>query len=82
MTPREYTLHRIILLGIEIKGREGRDDYRVQALRSLYLALKTDPGDASPHVTIARKGFSGLDLLHLDRILVDEKSIVQLTQRR
>jgi hypothetical protein len=81
MTPRDYTLTRIVLLGLDIKSREGRDDYRVRALRELYLSLK-DGSDAGPHISKVRGLFIGLDLIHLDRILIDEKRIHQLEQRK
>jgi hypothetical protein len=80
VTPREYTLYRIILLGIEIKGREGRDDHRVQALRNLYKELKTEP-DIAKLFGEARRHFIGLDLIHFDRILVDEVDIKQLARK-
>ena len=76
MTPREYTLLRIVLLGMDIKAKEGRNSYKVAALRELYLALKA-PGDASPHFAKVRSSFIGADLIHLDRILVDEVGIIQ-----
>ena len=78
MTTREYTLRRIILLGLDIKAREGRDDYRVAVLRNLYLELKKNAGDPAPHFASIRHNFIGLDLLHFDRILVDEVRINQL----
>lgn len=82
MTLREYTLHRIILLGLRIKARDGRDDYKVQLLRELYLTLK---GSNDINITdcfdCVRKHFIGLDLICLDQILIDEISISQLLQR-
>jgi hypothetical protein len=78
MSPREYTLHRLIILGLDIKAREGRDSHKVEVLRTLYLELKQDQGNAAPHFLKIRKSFIGLDLIHFDRILVDETSIVRL----
>ena len=80
MTPREYTLLRIILLGIDIKAREGRDSYKVDALRELYLAVKSPAAALSPHFAKIRSKFIGADLVHLDRILVDEAGIARLTK--
>jgi len=82
MSPREYTLYRIILLGLDIKAREGRDDYRVKALRDLYAALKQNTDNPAPHFLKVRQNFLGLDLIHFDRILVDETSIIQLLKRQ
>jgi hypothetical protein len=82
MSPREYTLHRIILLGLDIKAREGRNDYRVEALRSLYTELKQDIGNPAPHFLKVRQNFLGLDLIHFDRILVDETRVNQLLKRQ
>jgi hypothetical protein len=81
MTPREYTLHRIVLLGIDIKAREGCEDFRIPILRNLYIELKNDPGDAAPHFSAVRRNFIGLDLLHFDRILVDEVRINKLQRK-
>jgi hypothetical protein len=77
MTPREYTLHRVILLGLDIKAREANyhNKMKVNALRSLYIALKADKGSPAPHFLHARSAFFGLDLIHFDRILIDEVSI-------
>jgi hypothetical protein len=81
MTPREYTLHRIILLGLHIKARDGRDDCKVQLLRELYLTLK---GNSDVNMVdcfdCVRKNFIGLDLICLNQILIDEVGINQLLQ--
>ena len=79
LTPREYTLHRVILLGLDIKSKHGKDDYRVKALRELYLALKQDAGDPTPHFMEVRRIFLGLDLINFDRILTDEARINSLS---
>lgn len=77
MTPREYTLYRIVLLGLDIKSREQNyhNKAKVDALRSLYAALKSDKGSPAPHFLKHRPAFFGIDLIHFDRILVDEVSI-------
>jgi hypothetical protein len=82
MSPREYTLYRIILLGLDIKAREGRDDYRVKSLRDLYTTLKQDIDNPAPHFLKIRQNFLGLDLIHFDRILVDETGINQFLKRQ
>jgi hypothetical protein len=77
MSPREYTLHRIVLLGLDIKAREEsfHNKSKVDALRSLYIILKADKGNPAPHFLNVRQAFFGLDLIHFDRILIDEVSI-------
>jgi len=78
LTPREYTLYRIIILGLEIKAKWGHNNYRVGALRDLYKEVKADNSDASVYFAKYRKCFIGLDLLHFNRILIEEKKIVEL----
>ena len=75
MTPSEYTLTRIILLGLDIKRREGKEDYRVEALRKLYLSLKAGH---VPDLAQIRSNFLGLDLIHFNRIFEDEVRIRDL----
>jgi uncharacterized membrane protein YjdF len=81
LTPREYTLHRIVILGLEVKAKYGRDDYRVGVLRDLYKEVKADSGSPRPYFAKARHYFIGLDVLHLDRILVEEEKITELIKR-